>query len=196
MAGCDPSNSSCPWSVFRQKRWNPYVVGALIGVLSWVTFAAMGKALGTSTTIPKVAGAATHLVAPEYVDANAYYGKYFNADKGKVLFDWQFFLVVGLGLGAFASARLSGDRFKETVPVVWEKRFGPSKLLRFGAAFAGGFVMILGARLAGGCTSGHGISGGLQFAASSWLFFAAMFAAGVVTTFALFGMKGRSYVDA
>ena len=143
-----------------------------------------------------LAAAATSIVAPDYVEANAYYGRYLNPDKGKVLFDWQFFLVVGLVLGAFVSAKLAGDHFKETVPALWEKRFGPSRPLRFAAAFLGGVIMLFGARMAGGCTSGHGISGGLQFAASSWLFFISMFAAGVVATFALFGLKGRSYVDA
>ncbi|HAI10768.1 MAG TPA: hypothetical protein DCM28_03630, partial [Phycisphaerales bacterium] len=49
-------------------------------------------------------------------------------------------------------------------------------------------------RMAGGCTSGHGISGGLQLAVSSWAFFFAMFGSGVVTAFALFGLKGRSHV--
>jgi len=50
---------------------------------------------------------------------------------------------------------------------------------RFVAAFLGGIVIMYGARLAGGCTSGHGISGGLQLAVSSWLFLAVMFGTGL-----------------
>lgn len=65
---------------------------------------------------------------------------------------------------------------------------------RYAAAFFGGVILIYGARMAGGCTSGHGISGGLQLAVSSWIFFIAMFASGVVTAFALFGKEGRKHV--
>ena len=54
--------------------------------------------------------------------------------------------------------------------------------------------MLFGARMAGGCTSGHGISGGLQLAVSSWAFFIAMFASGLVTAFVLFGKEGRNHV--
>ena len=43
-----------------------------------------------------------------------------------------------------------------------------------------------GARLAGGCTSGHGISGGLQLALSSWLFLAVMFATGLAVSALMF----------
>ncbi|MCA9168672.1 MAG: YeeE/YedE family protein, partial [Planctomycetales bacterium] len=59
--------------------------------------------------------------------------------------------------------------------------------LRAAAAFVGGATLMFGARLAGGCTSGHGISGALQLAASGWVFFAAVFVSGVVTTMALLG---------
>jgi hypothetical protein len=48
---------------------------------------------------------------------------------------------------------------------------------------------MFGARLAGGCTSGHGISGSLQLAVSGWLFFASIFASGLATAFVLFGKE-------
>ena len=54
--------------------------------------------------------------------------------------------------------------------------------------------MLFGARMAGGCTSGHGISGGLQLALSSWTFFFAMFASGTFMAFTLFGTGGRQHV--
>ena len=46
--------------------------------------------------------------------------------------------------------------------------------------FGGGFVMLLGARIAGGCTSGHGISGMAQLALGSFVAVAAMFAGGIL----------------
>jgi uncharacterized membrane protein YedE/YeeE len=62
------------------------------------------------------------------------------------------------------------------------------------AALIGGMVMLLGARLAGGCTSGHGISGALQLALSSWVFALTFFSVGVVTAFLLYGRKGGAHV--
>lgn len=179
-------------NVLRKPRWNPYAVGAGIGVLSWIAFALMSKALGTSTTFAKLAGFFTGLAAPGHVEANAYYGKYFNPEAGKVMFDWQFFLVLALPIGAFIAAKLSRERFVESVPALWRARFGDSKAKRWAAAFLGGAIMLLGARMAGGCTSGHGLSGGLQLAVASWTFLFAMFASGVVTAFALFGKTGRA----
>jgi len=54
----------------------------------------------------------------------------------------------------------------------------------------GGMVMMLGARLAGGCTSGHGISGNLQLAVSSALFSVMFFSFGLATAFILYRRKG------
>ncbi|MBX3387466.1 MAG: YeeE/YedE family protein [Phycisphaeraceae bacterium] len=184
---------------FSLRKWSPYAVGIALGVLSWITFGFMSKALGTSTSMVKLAGAAECLVAPAHADANAYLAANIGtAAKRKAILDWQLALVAMLPIGAFVSARLAragGEpRFVEHVPKVWAWRFGPSRPLRYAAAFFGGIVLIIGARLADGCTSGHGISGGLQFAVSSWTFFGAMFVSGVVAAFALFGFEGRKHV--
>ena len=40
-----------------------------------------------------------------------------------------------------------------------------------------------------GCTSGNGISGGLQLALSGWVFLAVMFITGTITAFILFRPK-------
>lgn len=173
-------------------RWNPYLVGALIGVLSWATFLALDKPLGTSTTMVHLSGLATQAVAPDRLKDNAYYAAEINAKKP--MFDWQFFLVLALPIGAWIAARLGREHFTEKVPALWAWRFGPAPWKRNLAAFVGGAVLLYGARMAGGCTSGHGISGGLQLAVSSWVFFASMFVSGVATAFALFGKEGRSHV--
>jgi uncharacterized membrane protein YedE/YeeE len=54
--------------------------------------------------------------------------------------------------------------------------------------------MLFGARLADGCTSGHGISGSLQLAVSSWVFTAVFFATATVTALALYGREESSHV--
>lgn len=155
----------------------------------------MGKALGVSTTLVRAAGALEKIVAEEHVYSNEYFIKYLGtAVNPKPVFEWQFALVVMLVLGAFFSARLSGEKFQEEVPRLWEWRFGSSRRLRYAVAFSGGAVLLFGARLAGGCTSGHGISGSMQLAISSWSFFLSMFVAGVVTAFLLYGKNGGDHV--
>jgi uncharacterized membrane protein YedE/YeeE len=104
-------------------------------------------------------------------------------------------LVVGLFLGAWGAARLAVRREAEHVPELWRWRFGPSRARRYLWALVGGIVVAFGARMAGGCTSGHGVSGGLQLAISSWVFIAAMFLSGIMTAFALFGKEGGDHVD-
>ncbi len=178
-----------------KPRWSPYVAGALIGVLSWITFATMDKALGTSTTVVRAVGVAERAIAPEHVANNAYLTKYLGTpEKPKPWFEWQFALVLMLPVGAFLASKLSKSRIKESIPDLWRARFGDSKAKRWAVAFAGGAIMLFGARMAGGCTSGHGLSGTLQLAVSGWLFTAALFAAGVATAYAVYGKKGADHV--
>jgi hypothetical protein len=163
------------------------LAGALIGVLSWFTFATVDKPLGTSTTFVRGVGLAEQAVASAHVAGNEYF------QKTKLTVNWQMLLVVGMFFGALISSRLSGDNAVEHVPELWRKRFGPSVVKRYAVAFLGGALLLFGARLAGGCTSGHGLSGSLQLAASGWVFFGAVFVSGVATAMAVFG-KGTSHV--
>jgi hypothetical protein len=99
--------------------------------------------------------------------------------------DWEWMLVVGAILGSFASAALSGDLHPEWVPPRWAAAFGTEPLPRILTAFVGGVFMGFGARWAGGCTSGHGISGTLQLAASSWIAALSFYVGGVGTALIL-----------
>jgi len=176
----------------KMPRWSPYAVGAGIGVLSWITFAFMDKALGTSTSFVSAAGVVAGTVAPEHVKANAYLAKHVVASPP---FDWQSALDLALIVGALLASWLAlkpGEKGRvEHVPSEWAARFGPSRAVRYAGAFVGGAILLFGARLAGGCTSGHGISGGLQLAISSWTFVVAVFAAGIATAFIVF-RSGRA----
>lgn len=170
----------------KRPSWSPYLVGALLGMLSWFTVWSAGDFLGTSTSFVRWAGLAEQTVAAEHVAGNEYY------TKTKIKVDWQMMLVVGMFLGAFASAWLSGERKAEWVPALWAGRFGRGKAFRLAAAFGGGALVLFGARMAGGCTSGHGLSGSMQFAVSSWTFFAVMFGTAIATAFALYGKTGEA----
>ncbi len=175
------------------KSWSPYLVGAAIGVLSWFAFASADQPLGITTAFEHTAALAGTALVPRVEQTNEYYPA--KATEGKSpKIGWEWMLVVGVFVGAFLSAWLSGDRTRLKVPDLWRWRFGESTAKRFAAAFFGGALMMFGARLAQGCTSGHGISGSLQLAVSSWVFVAAFFAVGVATALLLFGWEGRSHV--
>ncbi|MCP5521477.1 MAG: YeeE/YedE family protein [Verrucomicrobiales bacterium] len=162
-------------------RWNPYVVGAGIGLLSWAAFAVVNTPLGITSSLEAVAGlCAEPVLGAKAVAKNAYLAKHpFAVDYGTLF-------LAGTFLGALLSALLSKTWKIEVVPAVWKGRFGGSAVRRLIAAFLGGVIIMFGARLAGGCTSGHGISGSLQLAVSSWTFFLTLFATGVVTAWILF----------
>ena len=161
--------------------WSPYLVGVGIGVLSWIAFGLFGDPLGVTTAYSRVASLfAIPVVGTDTVAQNSYW------KSMPLKWDYGVWFLVGIPLGAFLSAILSGTWRLEFVPEVWKERFGPSVAKRFVGAFLGGLVIMYGARLAGGCTSGHGISGGLQLAVSSCLFLGVMFATGLVLSAFLF----------
>ncbi len=168
----------------RQSRmidWSPYLVGAGIGALSWIAFGVFGDPLGVTTAFSRIASLfAVPLIGAEAVAQNSYW------KSMPLSWDYGVWFLVGIPVGAFLSAILSGTWRIELVPRVWADRFGPSVAKRFAAAFLGGVIIMYGARLAGGCTSGHGISGGLQLALSSWVFLAVMFATGLAASAIMF----------
>jgi hypothetical protein len=100
--------------------------------------------------------------------------------------DWEWMLVVGLLIGAFISAKLSGQFQIRWIPGRWSAAFGPAIPARWLVALMGGVIMGFGARWAGGCTSGHGISGTLQLAVSSWLAAICFFVGGIATATVIF----------
>jgi hypothetical protein len=156
--------------------WTPYIAGIGIGVLSWLVFVIVAAPIGVTTAGSQVAGGVAGLVVgQEAVQANPYWA------RNPLHLDYGSLFLVGIFLGALASA-LIGKRFQiERVPPVWQERFGRSIGKRYAAAFIGGIITMYGARMAGGCTSGNGISQGLQLAVVGWAFLAAMFATGVIT---------------
>ena len=129
---------------FQQVQWSPYLVGSLIGVLSWFTFLSVGKPLGVSTSFVKTAGMIEKAFIPDHMKMNPY----FQEEKPEI--NWQWMLVAGMLIGAFLSAWISGDFSINAVPRLWETRFGPSIWLRWSMAFLGGVILMFGARLAGG----------------------------------------------
>lgn len=173
-AGTDPQ-------AYPGPAWSPYVVGGLIGVLSWLTFALSAKPIGASTAYARIAGLLGKLFAPRHTESL----KYYQDTKPKV--DWEVMFVLGAVGGAFLAAWHGDELTGRWVPEMWEARFGEGTiLLRLVVAFIGGAIMAFGARLAGGCTSGHGISGTLQLSVGSWIAVVCFFIGGILVAIPMF----------
>lgn len=162
--------------------WTPYIAGAGIGVLSWLAFLLSDRPIGCSTAYARTSGMIEHAVRGKAVLDRAYYKQF----APKV--DWEWMLVLGVVIGAGATALLTGAFALVWVPPSFEAAFGPSVPLRLAVALAGGVLMGIGSRWAGGCTSGHGISGTLQLALSSWVAVFVFFASGILFAFLLYGV--------
>lgn len=155
----------------RPPRW--VVFGVLFGLLGAAAIALYGP-IGVSATYPRAAGEVLGAVAPSWAAQSSYLQQLGGLLRPETM------LVVGLlagGLGAAWFGRRRGER-RETEPVHASERSARSRLLH---AFVGGFLLLFGARLAGGCTSGHVISGILQLSVSGLVFGAGVFASGILT---------------
>ena len=160
--------------------WSPYIVGAGIGVLSWLTFYFSDKPIGASSFYATLAGMIGKIFARKHTGQLAY----FKTEPPVV--NWGFLFVIATIVGALIAALTGGEFVNEWVPPMWSARFGDSIALRGAVAGAGGVLMAFGARLAGGCTSGHGISGTMQLNVASWIAVAGFFIGGIAVAMLLF----------
>ncbi len=162
-------------SVWTQKAWSPYLAGIIIGLLQIPAFLIIHTALGASSSYVSLGGYFSGLVDSNIIE-NAYFQKYMLSIK----YLWQGTMVIFIAVGAFISVRLARSGRKPVSPI-WGKVLNLDDLRRRSAmAFLGGFCMLFGARWAGGCTSGHGISGIGQLSAGSLVVVLAMFIGGAV----------------
>lgn len=126
------------------KGWNPYLAGALVGLLLVFSVWFTGKYVGASTTFVRAAGYVERIFDPGRVATL----EYFKKEVPKI--DWQFLFVIGIFFGSLIASTTSKSFHVQAVPSMWENRFGPSKLKRGVVAFVGGAIAMFGARLADG----------------------------------------------
>ncbi len=148
---------------------NPYLAGALLGLVLFASFFITGNGLGASGGLNRMLVFVEDLIAPDHVNNTPYLLAMAGGEKNP-LDNWIVFLTVGVVIGGFVSGWVNG-RLK------WETNKGPniSKQARWAYAFLGGIFMGFGARLARGCTSGQALSGGAVLSAGSWAFMFAVF---------------------
>jgi hypothetical protein len=151
------------------------VGGALLGLLQ-VVAVAVKKPLGISTQFVVADTQVLEATNPAYVAEHPLISASKYTDPG---YGW--WLAVGVIVGA-ALAALATKRWRvTTAPVWWRANHGAAAWKRLAAAFAGGFLILLGARFAHGCTSGQFASGWAQLSIAALPFTVALFGAAMLT---------------
>eukprot|EP00055_Hartaetosiga_balthica_P012073 m.57441 g.57441 ORF g.57441 m.57441 type:complete len:462 (-) comp7827_c2_seq1:257-1642(-) len=164
--------------IFSLRAWPPQVSGVLLGLLQIPAMIFIKDTLGSSTGFTTVCSLATHAMSDA---TNSRYFSSFSAFRIGLLNWWQVSYIGAAILGAFVSAIASGS--------VGDTR----DLITPAAAFFGGFLMLFGSRMAGGCTSGHGISGITLAMVNSIVAVPFMFAGGMFVGF-IYNYANPDYV--
>lgn len=142
---------------------SPVLAGAIVGALQLPAIGLFQDTLGSATS---------------YVHALSYmcpHDAFKPFQKSTFTTAWQLPYVVGAVGGGFLSATLAGN---------FGSSAGPPPL----QSFVGGLLLLYGSRLAGGCTSGHGLSGLALGSSSAFVAVPAMFGGGIATAFAMKSM--------
>jgi uncharacterized membrane protein YedE/YeeE len=107
---------------------------------------------------------------------------YFTRDSLRSARAWRLPFVVGLVVGGFLSATLGGGWAPTWNLGLFDQVIGLGPAGKLAWMFAGGFLIGFGTRLAGGCTSGHGIFGLSNFELPSLITTLSFMAGGIGTT--------------
>ena len=174
----------------------PWAMGGGLLAIAFFSAVLFVKPIGVSTQFVIADAIVWDMVNPDIIQENAEsktgYGSenaYLNKSGGKYAknaanpLNYSFVFVLAMVFGAFLSSRLSGDKPESkqeaTMPKAWSDNFGNNPRKRYIWAFIAGFIVLFGARLAGGCTSGHMMSGMMQTSLSGYLFAIGLFATSI-----------------
>jgi len=162
---------------FQKELWSPYAAGVLLGIVGVLAVWISDNLLGASGAFENLAGIIGKAIAPAQFNI-----MYFNFIMPAEI-TWGVILLVGVFFGGLLGA-LSSRTWKLSLndDLQWRRIFGPQVWKRWVIAFLGAIVLQYGAGIAGGCTSGLAISGGMLLAPAAFLFIGGMFASGILTT--------------
>jgi uncharacterized membrane protein YfcA/uncharacterized membrane protein YedE/YeeE len=151
--------------------------GLAIGAITLGLLFLTGRRLGISTGLESLCSLALRL-------------PYLQRDEIRGSRGWRLPFLAGLVLGGFLSAATSGGWAPFWDLGRFDAVFGWGPAAKLGWMFAGGLLIGFGTRLAGGCTSGHGIFGVSNLERASLESTLAFLTAGVVTTHLVYRLGG------
>jgi len=155
--------------------WPPLVAGIALGLVLLLAFLLSGHGLGASGAVAHAVAGASLAVAPAATQSNAYLGPM--VADGNPMGSWITWEVLGMVIGGMVAAFMAG-RFK--VQLDGKRSIGSTQ--RVTKALLGGVLAGFGARVAGGCTSGLGLSGAAVFAISAFVFLGLFFLTGLIVS--------------
>ena len=124
------------------QPWPWWLSGILIGLTVPLLYLLAGKAFGISTSLQEIGAVCAPHSKLEYLSK---FDRKANA--------WLIVFVVGIAIGSFVATHFLSDVPARFLPETFRSVSGAIKLL------IGGFLIGFGTRYAGGCTSGHSITG-------------------------------------
>ncbi len=156
--------------------WPPYVAGIVLGLVVILTFVLVGNGVGASGLFTRLAAAVGLGLAPEATAHNAYLGSMV-ANDANPLAAWIVVEVIGIAIGALLAA-VGAGRFLLQLDGTGKTRAHSRILL----ALFGGVLAGFGSRIAAGCTSGLGLSGGAMLSIGGFVFLIAFFVSGLLVS--------------
>jgi uncharacterized protein len=155
----------------KAKDFKWFFSGIALAILTSAIFltATTGRVLGASTFYPYLGDLITGTTGNDYFKSTVVSGH------------WEMYFLIGALLSGVILSLIRRDFRFVLIHNNWREYKGDSKIKRIIWSFVGGFLLIIGARMAGGCTSGHIISGGMQLAVSSYLFAVFVFGSFLLT---------------
>ncbi len=164
-----------------KELWSPYAAGALLGIVGILTVVLAHALLGASGGFENIAGYIGKAIDPKTM--------YFNYIMPAGI-TYPVVLLIGIFLGGMFGALSSGTfKFRTMDDAQWKQAYGKQTWKRWLLLFLGGIVLEFAAGIAGGCTSGLAISGGMLLAPAAFLFIGGMFASGIATALIVYGKK-------
>jgi len=166
-----------------QKTWSPYLAGILLGIVGLLTVLLANTLLGASGAFESIVGLIGKKIAPSLF-SNVYWGM----EGGRAMpvirpeITWSVILLVGIFFGGtFGALSSRSFKFRFNDDAQWKRIIGPQPWKRWVIGFVGAIIVEYGSGIAGGCTSGLAISGGMLFVPAAFLFMAGFMITGVIT---------------
>lgn len=156
----------------RQIPW--WVGGIAMSLLFYFSFSSFGanRPIGASTGMAYLSSVLFDLDAKDYVYVA-------QIEKSGA---WEGVMLIGAFFGGlFTSIFITKSFHISYIPTLWKERKNSSIKSRMIWSFIAGFLLVFGARLAGGCNAGHILSGGSQLAISGIIFAVTALGTGVIT---------------
>lgn len=169
------SNAALACAAGPRPFWHPLTAGVALGLVLLGTFVLTGHGLGATGATTRFTAWLGLQLAPAATAANGYLGPM--VESGSPLSSWISWQVIGVALGALASALMAG-RFRLQFDGL--RSIGAGR--RVLTALLGGGLAGFGARVAAGCTSGLGLSGAATLAVAAFVFLCTFFAAGMIAS--------------